>query len=47
MLLEWLGKISEVSVLNDGKVPDKVKAKLHKTIVRPPILYGLEKVTLT
>jgi alpha-glucosidase (family GH31 glycosyl hydrolase) len=34
-------------VLCDRKLPDKVKGKLHKTIVRPALLYGLETVPLT
>ena len=34
-------------VLCDKKIPPKVKGKIHNTIVRPAMLYGLETVALT
>ncbi|XP_063600640.1 uncharacterized protein LOC134776817 [Penaeus indicus] len=34
-------------VVCDRKVPDKAKEKLHKLMVRPAMLYGLETVPLT
>ncbi|XP_063613159.1 uncharacterized protein LOC134786487 [Penaeus indicus] len=34
-------------VVCDRKVPDKVKGKLHKLMIRPAMLYGLETVPLT
>jgi len=34
-------------VVCDRKVPDKLKGKLHRLMVRPAMLYGLETVALT
>jgi len=34
-------------IMCDRKVPEKLKGKMYKTIVRPAMLYGLETVPLT
>ncbi|XP_063586256.1 uncharacterized protein LOC134763619 [Penaeus indicus] len=41
-----VGRRSPALYVTD-KVPDKVKGKLHKLMVRPAMLYGLETVPLT
>lgn len=33
-------------VICERRVPTSVKGKVHKTVVRPAMLYGLEAVTL-
>ena len=35
------------AVICDRRVPAKVKGKVYKTVVRPPMLYGLEMAALT
>ena len=34
-------------VICDRQVPARVKGKVYKVAVRPPVLYGLETVALT
>ena len=36
-----------MGVLCDKKITPKVKGKIHNTIVRPAMMYGLETVALT
>ncbi|XP_063593045.1 uncharacterized protein LOC134770106 [Penaeus indicus] len=45
--LGWNSWKKITGVICDHKVPDKVKGKLHKLMVRPAMLYGLETVLLT
>lgn len=37
----------ESGVICERRVPKSVKGKVHKTVARPAMLYGLEAVTLT
>ena len=42
----WMEQLEE-GVLCDKRVPPHVKEKIHKTIVQPAMLYGMETVPVT
>ena len=43
----WYSWRKITGVLCDKRVPEKVKGKMYKTIVRPAMLYGMETVAMT
>ena len=42
----WYSWRKITGVLCDKRVPEKVKGKIYKTIVRPAMLYGMETVAM-
>ena len=43
----WNGWRRVFGVICDKRISAKIKGKKYKTVVRPPMLYGLEEVALT
>ena len=43
----WMSWKKVSGVLRDRKLSPRVKDKMHKSVVRPAMLYGMETVTVT